>query len=193
MSPVVVSFFTGDGYEAEAQAMVETARAFGLATDVRAVPDLGDWTRNCGLKAAFVRDRLAEYPDRPVVWLDADARVLSRPKFPPCDFAAHWLAGHELISSCLYFGPTDAARAIADDWCAAQARQPDEWDQRTLQAVVERARANVVRLGPAFCWIESGDRDQDISEFYYGRDVRPVIRQTQASRRLAKRAVNPTG
>lgn len=141
MRPVVVSFFTRDtAYEREAREMEATARAFGLFTDVRGVPNLGDWTRNCGMKPAYIRDRMQDYPGRPIVWLDADARVRQLPDLfatLDCDFAAHWRYGSELLSGTLYFGPTEAARTLAAAWAEQQMRTPDVWDQKVLQRVIE--------------------------------------------------------
>jgi hypothetical protein len=45
MKPIIVSYYTvGTAYTDEAREMEATAHAFGLETDVRGVPNLGDWT-----------------------------------------------------------------------------------------------------------------------------------------------------
>jgi hypothetical protein len=183
MSPVIVSFYT-PAYEAEAREMERTARAFGFFTDVRAVPDLGDWCANCAQKPAFIRDRMRDYPGRPVVWLDADARVRKPPVLLchlRCDFAAHWRYGVELLSGTMLFNPTPAAMALAERWCEAQQRAPGTWDQQTLQKVVEFGAVDglkVHHLPPEYTAI------------FDARLCPPdevVIEHMQASRRLAHR------
>lgn len=141
MAPIFVGFHAGPGYAGEARELVRTLEAFGLDHDVRQLPDLGDWTRNCAMKPAFIRDRMLQYPGRPIVWLDADARVRRRPvlfeQLDGVDFAAHWRGGCELLSGTMYFGPTPASRALVVAWCEHQLRTPDVWDQRVLQRVIE--------------------------------------------------------
>lgn len=150
MTPIVVSFWTRDTpYEAEAREMEQSARAFGMMTDVRAVPNLGDWTRNCSLKAAFIRDRMHDYPGRPIVWLDADARVRRRPELfanLDCDFAAHWRHGEELLSGTLYFSGTRASVLLASAWAQAQYLSPSTWDQKVLQSVIESGAVKGLRV-----------------------------------------------
>jgi hypothetical protein len=178
MVPLIVSFFT-PAYEAEAREMEATAREFGLDTDVRAVPSRGDWTLNCGMKPAFIRSMQLEYPDRPIVWLDADARVRRMPDLftaLDCDFAAHWRYASELLSGTLYLGPTPAAKALVSAWCEAQAKAPGEWDQKTLQRVIESGfPARIERLPAEYTAI-----------FDAGMCDEPVVEHMQASRRLAK-------
>lgn len=188
MLPLYVSFYTiGTPYEQEAAALRETLDAFGLPHDVRGVPSCGSWVRNCARKAGFIRDMIAANPGRPIVWLDADARVVCRPDLLEsldCDFAAHWLGGQELLSGTTFWGGTAGALALAETWAGMADRMPDEWDQRTLQAAVTLcADISVRQLPPEYTWICAVDGTQDVSEFHYGqRD--PVIVHRQASRRL---------
>ena len=181
MRPIVVSFYTvGTGYESEAREMEATARAFGLVTDVRPVPNLGDWVHNCAMKPAFIRDRMQDYPGKPIVWLDADARVRQKPELfdamANVDLACHYRHGVELLSGTLYLGATPGAKVLVDAWCAAQLLEPWVWDQRILQRVVESSPDVVVRELPA-SYVRVFD-DPKMGE--------PVIEHTQASRRLAK-------
>jgi hypothetical protein len=181
VKPVLVSFFTaGTPYESEAAELAASAREFGLFPDIRPVPNLGDWARNCGMKPAFIRDRMQDYPGRPVVWLDADARVRQVPELfatLDCDFAAHWRYGVELLSGTLYFGPTRAARRLCEAWAEAQMRAPRVWDQKVLQRVIESGAppARLERLPAAYTAIFDARMCPDDEQ---------VIVHTQASRRL---------
>jgi hypothetical protein len=183
MTPLYISFFT-PSYESEAKAMERSCREFGLATDVRALPSLGDWTRNCGQKPVFIREMMKEYEGWPLVWLDADARVRQYPELFDnqwADFAAHWRHGSELLSGTMYFGPTPKARELVEVWCEAQAMTPDDWDQRVLSQVIElRAVPGlVIRHLPAQYTAVWDDPKM-------GNDNTWVISHHQASRRLAK-------
>jgi hypothetical protein len=184
--PLFCSFFTPD-YRQEAEELIATLDAHKLEHDVRPWPDAGDWARNCNQKATFLRNMMLEHEGRPLVWLDADARVVAPPVMfdsLTCDFAAHWLdwsdGRKELISSTLYFGPTPGAWDLLKSWMAASRDWPDVWDQKLLQELAERPRTlDVVRLPPAYTYIF------DISRDRYPNET-PVIKQLQASRRLRR-------
>lgn len=181
MKPIIVCYYTlSTPYEQESLGMEISAREFGLCTDVRGVPNLGDWTLNCGQKPAFIRDRMLDYEGRPVVWIDADARVRAPPvlfeHLPDVDFAAHWRNGTELLSGTIYFGPTPRAWALVQAWCESQQHTPDVWDQRTLQRVIESDAIKglvTYNLPPEYTRVFD---DATMGE--------PVIEHTQASRRL---------
>lgn len=181
MLPVVVSYYT-PAYHADAMEMQRTAREFGLFTDVRPVPDLGDWCHNCAMKPAFIRDRMLDYECRPIVWLDADARVRRRPLLfydQPCDFAAHWRHGSELLSGTLYFGTTPRAWKLAALWCEEQRKTPGVWDQKVLQNVIESGAVeglNVRKLPATYTAV--------FDDVKMGTEDEWVISHHQASRRL---------
>ena len=95
---------------------------------------------------AFIAERIAAHPGRPIVWLDADARVRSMPilfggLIHRADFAAHWREQSELLSGTLYFAPTPAAAALLSAWKAEQDQRPNEWDQVNLQRTLTRLAA----------------------------------------------------
>jgi hypothetical protein len=176
MIPIVV-FLLKPKYAVEARAMDRSARDFGLHTDVREVPDLGDWTLNCGMKPTFIRDRMLDHEGRPVIWLDADARVRKKPNLfygQTCDFAAHWRDGAELLSGTMYFGPTPLAWKLVTTWCDEQRKTPGVWDQKVLQNVIPSiAGLDVKRLPSTYTRIFDNDTMGE-----------PIIEHLQASRRL---------
>jgi hypothetical protein len=183
MQPLYVSFYT-PGYAGEAAGLIASLDAFGLEHQVLALPSTGAWVRNCSLKARYISGRAEAHPGRPLVWIDADARVVAKPALLAdldCDFAAHWLYDAELLSGTLYFGPTLAAQKLIALWEFGCEAEPDEWDQRILQRCVERASGlRVSRLPPEYTWIQ-GEREKDIGETAYGKRE-PVIVHRQASR-----------
>lgn len=185
MRAVIVSFYTaGTAYADEAQELAASARQFGLLTDIRPVPNLGDWTLNCSLKPAFIRDRMQDYPGRPIVWLDADARVRQPPDLfdaLDCDFAGHWRHGAELLSGTLYFGPTLAARALVTLWAEEQLKTPGVWDQKVLHRVID---------GGAVNWLKIRELPKEYVAVFddakMGTPETWVVSHHQSSRRLKK-------
>jgi hypothetical protein len=177
MPPLYVSFYT-PGYAEEAAALRETLDRFGLPHEIRAMNSMGNWTHNCAMKSAFVCDMLHQRL-RPVVWVDADARVVRYPDLfnsLDCDFAAHWRWDAELLSGTLYFAATDTAANLAKAWAERCIANPQRWDQRTLQETVASIEGlRDARLPASYCSIFDAPDMQDEPA---------VILHTQASRRL---------
>lgn len=183
MKPLYISFYTcGTPYESEAMELGHTCWDLGLETLILGIPNCGNWTANCARKPHFIRDHMRR--DRPLVWLDADARVRQYPALfdsLECDFAAHWRHGAELLSGTTYWGPTENARKLADAWCVEQSKHPREWDQRVLQRVIERGDVPglIIRHLPKEYTAVWDDPKMGNEETW-------VISHHQASRRLAK-------
>ncbi len=188
--PLYVSYYTtGTGYEAEAEELMRTLEEHRLPYHIAGVPPQSwTWARATQYKAELIRDMQRAHPLRPIVWLDADARVLRRPRlfeWIDCHFAAHWFKNRELVSGTLYFAPGDKTRLLVDNWIERNQSQPDRRyaDQRNLKDVVFSTRGlRIVNLPPEYTWIDAGGGN-DLSERAYGARL-PVILQVQASRRL---------
>lgn len=120
-----------------------------------------------------------EHPGRPIVWLDADARVRRPPSLfdsLDCDVAAHWKDGEELLSGTLYIGANDTATELLQEWLTDCQSNPGEWDQRCLQAVLNSSRRFRIQTLPA----------DYTAIFDAGMSDHPVIEHLQASRRLKR-------
>jgi len=182
-SPLFISFHSGPGYADEAKGLQESLAALDLPSLILGERDAGTWIANCAQKPCFLR-RIRATLDGPIVWLDADARVLRMPVLfndLTCDIALHVRTPErgkpEMLSGTIYLGNTDGACEILYEWCEEQERQPQMWDQRTLQRVLEANpdRWDVVHLPETYCAIfDKGIQD-------------PVIEHRQASRRLKVR------
>lgn len=185
MNPLYFCYHTPN-YAPEVAGLAESLRFFELDHIIIERPDTGSWVRNCAQKADVILEMVERHPDRPLVWLDADARVIRAPLLfgeLTCDFAAHWLGGHTLVSATLYFGPSPAARNLVRDWVELMHQRPDEWDQKTLQSLVgHRQDLRVAHLPPEYCWIEGKNPIDRLSFGHYG-EREPVIVQWQASRK----------
>jgi hypothetical protein len=177
MIPLFIAYYTPE-YAAEASELRKSLVHFGVEHDVRPVLSRGSWQANTQRKAEFVREMADEYPGRPLVYVDADARIRQWPSMLyslDCDFAACWRTGNELLSGTLYFGPTAAALSLIDAWIRECGRQPLKWDQRCLQDAVDGMTGlRIVRLPFSYTRVFDG-REPD----------EPIIEHMQASRRLA--------
>lgn len=181
MAPVFCSYFTAS-YADEAAGLVESLREHGLDRDVREVPDAGSWLLNIHQKAKFLRQMREQYPRRPVVWVDADARMMSRPVLfdrIKGDFAGHYFKGRQLCGGTLYMAPTEASYELLRRWqWRIDHYGRDLSDQTSLQVEADAMPGlSIYELPAELCYIH------DLSaEAYPG--VEPVILHGQASRRL---------
>jgi hypothetical protein len=176
MPPLYTSYFTPN-YAGHAASLIASLDALSLPHDVRPVGPFASWQAATHHKPAHLLGMRGQYPGRPLVWLDADARVLRKPELfdsLDADFAAYWHHGEELFSGTLYFGATDAATQLLKAWAAGCAATPAVIDQRVLQRVAEAMPdVRVVRLPKTYCFV---------ADFMHSPDAEPVIAQGMASR-----------
>ena len=175
-----VSFATPD-YMLEAASLVQSLEAHGLDYHVALVPLAGrDWAQVCASKPAFMLAH-ARSSQRPVCWVDADARVVRRPDFEALDHedVAFARFGAEAMSGTVWVNDTGPGRVFLAEWSRLCEANPNEWDQRQLDAALERSGARFCELDPEFCWIF------DLSRARYGAR-QPIIEHFQASRRLKR-------
>jgi hypothetical protein len=186
---IYVSYHAGPGYADEAAGLRESLDALGLEYRVHEEPDRGSWFANCAHKPTFLAYMRAHLAG-PIVWLDADARVLSVPDWSAvegCDLAYHRFRGRETLSGTLYIGDTARARGLLVAWAAAQRakgeppRDGHNWgyaDQVSLQKLLDAPhRWDVRELPEAYACIDR----------LHSEGVEPVIWHRQASRRLKRR------
>jgi hypothetical protein len=82
--PVVCSFFTRDKYYSDhAQKLQINLESLGLTYFLEEVePDINDdWVDICRKKVSFIHRVCEKYPDRRVIWIDVDCRILELPDF----------------------------------------------------------------------------------------------------------------
>ena len=141
----VVSFYTaGNVYATYGARLIESLQRFGVPCRVVAIDVQDSWEGVCARKAKFLLDAWHQ-SDVPIVWLDADAVVEQQPTLfgaIQADFAAHrWTweenlqdFGYELCSGTLYFGKTELARRLLEQWALRCEADPDTWDQVHLES-----------------------------------------------------------
>jgi len=168
--PVVVAYCT-EAYVAEAERLRASVERHGLEVYLERIPDQGGWLANTGYKPRFVRECLERFAGRSVLYLDADGEMRRYPKLlesyaapGSCDVAVHYRfrlrREPELMSGTIYLANTLGCRRVVDAWLEEQSAHPEVWDQRNLQAVLDRLRGTVeVRdLPPSYCQIEGWSR-----------------------------------
>jgi hypothetical protein len=177
--PLYVAYYT-PAYAGEADELVDTLKAHDLPYEVRLMQDRGQWVLNCGQKPWFIAEMRRAYPNRPLVYLDADARVRQRPSLfdvlGDIDLAVHYRRA-ELLSGTIYIGATDTATDLIERWAKECRAHPGSWDQRVLQKLVdEDDDLDVYNLPASYTRIfDATDMGEPI-----------VIEHMQASRRLGK-------
>jgi hypothetical protein len=133
----VVTMFTQDNeYSTHARRLEATLKSFGLTYLLHPIEDTSVWELICARKATFIRDQWIS-SDVPIVWIDADATIEARPDLfesIEADFAIHKFEGWEFGSGTLYFGKSETARMLLDQWVLRCEADPLTWDQRHLQS-----------------------------------------------------------
>ena len=184
--PLVISYYTANTLYADEAARLEASlRQYEVEHEIHALKHQGSWQANCIIKADFIYHMMNKYPERPLIWLDADAEVhgpMSEMEefVGDADFAVYYHKGRELVSASMWFAPTPAARDLVARWIKVNKEKPDVWDQKTLQEAVERSGwgGKMVKLPVKFSKIFD-DREN--------KHVTPLVTQHQASRRLKDR------
>lgn len=165
------SFFTPD-YAGVTDRLVKSLKRFNLDTWIAPMEDSGEWIRNCAKKPTFLYDMRSKFPDRPIVWLDADAEVVEHPEifelglyeFQGLDAAVceyTWPGGFktEVLSGTIYVGNGKRSDELIEHWIEQQEVQPEVMDQRTLRMAVNEMNAPVGRLPVEYCFIRDLHRE----------------------------------
>jgi len=184
--PLFVTFWTDDYYQEQTERLAASCRAWGVDLQAFHVDDRGSWVLNCAAKAEVVLTALDEFPDRDLVFVDADAELVRAPTLfldLEADVAAHLKDGQELLSGTVYFRNCEATRRLVRRWIALGRDQVDAWDQKTLWTALQEAQATGLlfrQLPPEYTFIFD-----TMARAY--PDAEPVILHHQASRLVKQR------
>lgn len=177
---IVVSYYTiNSGYEMEVKRLKRSLDEFALPYDINPMPNKGNWFANVSARPQFILNMLNRY-QRPVVWLDADARVIQYPylfHLLRCDFAAHWRDHKELLGGTMYWNNTKPAIDLLQAWVNELAKRSNGLTQKALQDILEQqTNCDSVNLPASYCYID-----------FMNIKSQPVIEHLQASRRFHER------
>lgn len=178
-SYLVTSFFTIDTpYEQVVKTLIASLEKFSIEYFIKGLPNEGSWTKNCNLKPAFIASVMEMFPNKNIVFLDADAEVMQYPALfdvlgEECDFAVHYFREVELLTGTMFFRNCPIIHKLLSAWRLEVKLHPDVWDQKLLQKIVPASGIKVSRLPDSYTHIMGLSRSK----------VAPIIRQHQASRR----------
>lgn len=181
----VCCFYT-KSYSDHALSLKQSLDNFGLNYVFKQVEDAGYWEANTRIKPHFILECLQEFPDKNVLYLDADAMVkkpLDHFNTVTADvefYKTKGMAGmsHNYLASTLFFRNTPATIALVKQWISEQVDgKRTQVDQDSLDVAMEKMAGNieVAPLSPGYIKIFDKDYDGDI-----------YIEQYQASRGQTK-------
>lgn len=195
--PLIVSHYTIDtGYEQEVKNLIGTLKKFGLDYFIEPIKTLGSWRMNSNYCSRLVQKAMADYPDRDILRVDADARFDRCPKLFEQNewnnvdvgyvrYSFKWIR-NELLGGTLFFANNPHVRWLVDEWtkkCMVEcphAKNPVLLDKLLKNEF--KGKIKVKEMPPQYCKI-----------FDHMSDIKNgVIVHYQASRRF-KKIVNRMG
>lgn len=181
MAFVSVAYFTENtSYAEEVQILAASLKRFQLPMDIVGIPTQGSWQANTHYKPYFIKQMMIRHYPNALLYLDADARVQQYPSLfdkAAFDLGLFYWHNQELISSTLYFANNGKTFELVERWIACCFENPDIWDQKVLQYVVQESKdlaLKIEMLPPSYCQIFDLMKNEG----------EPVIEQFQASRRF---------
>lgn len=182
---VVCCFYT-DSYLNHALSLKQSLDDFGLNYYFKQVDDAGYWEANTRIKPHFILQCLQQFPNKNILYLDADALVKK-----PLDYFNHITTdvafyktkgmpgmSHDYLASTMYFSNTPNTIRLVEQWIEEQVDgKRTQVDQDSLDTAMEKLAhtLSVEPLNPGY--IKIFDKDYD-GEIY--------IEQFQASRGQTK-------
>ena len=183
----VILFYTDNAiYRREAERCIKSLERIGLKYDVTVLPHRSSWEENCAMKPKVLLDARRRLSGR-LLYMDVDA-VVHRDPWPYLnlyngDLAVYVHDNGEFWTGTIFIEDTFGARNLLQEWLRRQKKEPQKWDQRVLQEIIEedeagaKSRFLVQRLIPNFTYIF--DRSY---RYIYGE---PIIEHLQVSRETA--------
>lgn len=193
MFPTIVSFYTQNTlYEKDALALKESCESWGLDYRIVGVPSFGKWYAHTCYKPIFLLQMMEEL-QRPILWLDADAKVVQWPilfKDFQADFSLrkldHLPKGHPcwLYTGTIYLNYTPAALDLLKAWALKSKEALEQKiytvDQQLLIDVFDEERLQFAPLPKGYAAIfeeEIPEEELFIVHYQASRLYRKIIDQ----------------
>lgn len=178
---IVCCFYT-DSYRSHALNLKESLDKFNLNYYFKEVEDAGYWEANTRIKPHFILECLKKFPNKNVLYLDADALVkkpLDYFNTINADVAFYKTKGmpgmsHDYLASTMFFNNTANTMTLVEQWITEQVDgKQTQVDQDSLDSAMQKLSdtLTVEALNPGYIKIFDKDYDGDI-----------YIEQYQASR-----------
>ncbi|TXD97908.1 hypothetical protein ES754_02835 [Psychrobacter frigidicola] len=182
---IVCCFYT-DSYYDHALSLKQSLDEFSLNYYFKQVSDAGYWEANTRIKPHFILECLQQFPDKNILYLDADALVKKPLDYfnnITADVAFYKTKGlpgmsHDYLASTMFFNNTDNTINLVKQWIAEQVDgKRTQVDQDSLDTAMDKLKntLTVEPLNPGY--IKIFDKDYE-GEVY--------IEQLQASRGQTK-------
>jgi len=191
MSFVIISAFTiGTPYEFEVRKLHDSIRRFELPHKIYPMQDHGDWFTNCHHIIEVIEQGLKEFPNKNIVWLDADAVIVKNPVLFSTfsrDLGAHRRknkkdAGYHWNTGTIFYRNNEKVRErihlMALNMRAYYCGEAEiYYDVDWMLANADKLGLDLGELPTAYSIIFDTKQPEEIN-------VEPVIIHNQASRRL---------
>lgn len=139
-SYIVISAFTvATAYEDAARLLAQSLDKHSVPYKIYPYLSTGDWVKNTMVKAKAVLAAMKEFPDKDIIWLDADCILLEVPDFFTSisrdrhDLCCHYHRGNELLTGTIAFCNNPRTLALVEAWAAITV---PGWDQKHLQKLL---------------------------------------------------------
>ena len=183
---VYVSMFThGSPYEKEIKVLNASLNKYKLFYEIVAIRPQGSWIKNTQMKPKIILDAMEKH-NKDVVWVDADAEILSQPEFfdtLDADLSFHTLTWHEgtpnefqeMLVGTVYFKNNPKIKSFLRQWTALN-NKFNRPDGETFQMLLtEDKYLKKVDLPAEYVRIFDSEQMKDIN---------PIIVHNQASRKF---------
>ncbi|WP_350557861.1 putative nucleotide-diphospho-sugar transferase [Psychrobacter sp. CAL346-MNA-CIBAN-0220] len=178
---IICCFYT-DSYRNHALSLRQSLDDFGLSYYLKEVDDAGYWEANTRIKPHFILECLQQFPDKNVLYLDADALVKKPLDYfnnINADVAFYKTKGmpgmsHDYLASTMFFNNTANTVSLVEQWITEQIEgKRTQVDQDSLDVAMNKLadKLTVEPLNPGYIKIFDKDYDGDV-----------YIEQYQASR-----------
>jgi len=185
MNYQIISYYTENTpYEKEVRCLQASLEKLGLSYKVYKRPSKGSWKSNTRQKIDVIHQAMLDFPDKNIVWLDADAEVKQKPdlfEYLICDLGFHIRVRslskfgiRGLSAGTLFIKNNEEMRLFVEDW----SNYGKDTDQEALYHILTSPSYKhlcVESLPPSYSKIK-GDTTTD--------RYSTVIQQNQASKRL---------
>jgi len=142
---IICSYFTPE-YKDVVTKLIGSLETFHLPHIVEEVPSRKHWYLNVAIRPEFILDIMQRFPDKDVVYTDADSEIMQYPKLfdtIKCDLGAHYLNGTQLLGGTMYLRNCPEIHRLLKNWIEAQWRDFRSLRQRILQGLLESENYNI--------------------------------------------------
>ncbi len=175
----LITYYT-PSYEDHYNRLKASCDRLNIEITAYVMPEAQTWELNCAMKPYIIRQAMWDSNADYVIWTDADSTV---ERYPDLFDTFNGTIGvfyrtftdRHLCSGTMIFKVPEAL-PVVEKWIQEQKRNPEEWDQRTLQRVLKHEPHDIIPA--AYCCV------YDAIDMLEACNHQPVILHHQASRKV---------